>query len=100
LIQDSDVLRNQLAVFSNATTIEVVYSATMASLNVPIPPVEEQSKILRFISCESARMEDLVTGCQHAVAILQERRTALISAAVTRKIDVRGIADAAAAEAA
>jgi type I restriction enzyme S subunit len=42
------------------------------------------------------RSDALVEEVDHAVALLQERRTALISAAVTGKIDVRGAAPAAA----
>ncbi|MGH2388149.1 MAG: hypothetical protein ACRDIE_08075, partial [Chloroflexota bacterium] len=39
---------------------------------------------------ETARIDTLVAEAETAIALLQERRTALISAAVTGKIDVRG----------
>ncbi|MDO8772159.1 MAG: restriction endonuclease subunit S [Burkholderiaceae bacterium] len=60
------------------------------SIALPIPPIDEQLAIVRAI-CESMRQFDtLTTEAQRAIDLLQERRTALISAAVTGQIDVRG----------
>ncbi len=93
LIQDSDLLRNQLAYLSNATTIEVIYSETIASVIVPVPPIAEQEAILGFVREECAKLDTLTAEAEQGIALLQERRTALISAAVTGKIDVRGLAE-------
>jgi type I restriction enzyme S subunit len=41
---------------------------------------------------ESARFDKLINEARNAIALLQERRSALISAAVTGQIDVRGLA--------
>ena len=92
LIQDSDLLRTQLSYQSNATTIEVIYSYTIASVVIPVPPVAEQDAIMRFLSDELTRFNALTAEARRAVDLLQERRTALISAAVTGQIDVRGLA--------
>ena len=92
LIQDSDLLRPQLSYQSNATTIEVIYSYTIASVVIPVPPVAEQDAIMRFLSDELTRFNALTAEARRAVDLLQERRTALISAAVTGQIDVRGLA--------
>jgi len=54
-----------------------------------VPPVEEQVVIANFLKIETAKLDILVTEAQHAINLLQERRTALISAAVTGQIDVR-----------
>lgn len=91
LIQDSHLMKTQIALNSNATTIEVIYSETMASLFIPLPPVGEQGKILNFLNTETARLDALTTEATHAIALLKERRSALIAAAVTGKIDVRGL---------
>ena len=56
---------------------------------IPIPPVNEQDAIALFIEGETARFDTLTAEAQRAIDLLQERRTALISAAVTGKIDVR-----------
>lgn len=58
----------------------------------PLPPVDEQNAIDSRISAISCDFKALTTEAEHAVVLLQERRSALISAAVTGKIDVRGIA--------
>jgi type I restriction enzyme S subunit len=59
---------------------------------IPVPPAPEQETIVKFVEAESARLDSLTMGATHAIDLLEERRTALISAAVTGKIDVRGLA--------
>ncbi len=54
------------------------------------PPIKEQQTIVTFLNRETARIDALMAEAETAIALLQERRTALISAAVTGKIDVRG----------
>ena len=54
------------------------------------PPPEAQSAIVAFLETETAKIDTLVTEAQQAISLLKERRSALISAAVTGKIDVRG----------
>jgi type I restriction enzyme S subunit len=60
------------------------------SLPLPIPPVHEQLKIVAEVVRRLAQLDTLTTEAQRAIDLLQERRTALISAAVTGQIDVRG----------
>ncbi|MES1979335.1 MAG: restriction endonuclease subunit S [Pseudomonadota bacterium] len=55
-----------------------------------LPKLDEQVAIVKFLKTESAKFESLTTEAQRAIDLLQERRTALISAAVTGQIDVRG----------
>ncbi|WP_085917265.1 restriction endonuclease subunit S [Halomonas sp. CSM-2] len=54
------------------------------------PPVDEQAKIADYIDRKSYRFDQLVGAAKRNIQLLQERRSALISAAVTGKIDVRG----------
>jgi type I restriction enzyme S subunit len=60
-------------------------------LPVILPPVDEQQAILSFIADQTSRFDTLTAEAQRAIDLLQERRTALISAAVTGQIDVRGL---------
>ncbi len=53
------------------------------------PPEEEQKQIAAFLDKETAKIDTLIEKCETAIELLKERRTALISAAVTGKIDVR-----------
>lgn len=61
----------------------------VAEAVVVLPPLEEQILIERRVKTKTSRLDDLVEKCLDARLLLQERRTALISAAVTGKIDVR-----------
>jgi len=63
----------------------------LKTLPVPIPPTEEQRAIVAHLDIETARIDALITEAHHAIDRLHERRTALISAAVTGRIDVRSL---------
>lgn len=56
---------------------------------VLVPPLAEQAAIVTYVGAETARLDTLTIEAQRAIDLLQERRTALISAAVTGQIDVR-----------
>lgn len=57
---------------------------------LPVPPSDEQHAIVAFVTAESEKINGLRSEAEAAISLLQERRLALISAAVTGKIDVRG----------
>jgi type I restriction enzyme, S subunit len=59
---------------------------------LPLPPLEEQRRIAAHIEVEEQKLLAMQSECERAIALLQERRTALISAAITGKIDVRVVA--------
>jgi len=61
---------------------------------VIVPPIPEQTAIVSFLSAETDRLDTLAAEAQRAIDLLQERRTALISAAVTGQIDIRNHAPA------
>lgn len=63
-------------------------------LYLPLPPLEQQDQILEFIAAQTSIFDPLIAEAEAAITLLSERRGALISAAVTGKIDVRGIAPA------
>jgi type I restriction enzyme S subunit len=58
-------------------------------LPITSPPISEQHAITAFLDAELATFDTLAVEAQRAIDLLQERRTALISAAVTGQIDVR-----------
>jgi type I restriction enzyme S subunit len=62
----------------------------IGNLQLPVPTFEEQQAISAYLLKEATQLDTLTQEAQTAVALLQERRTALISAAVTGKMDVRG----------
>ncbi|MDM2983536.1 restriction endonuclease subunit S [Citrobacter sp. CK197] len=55
---------------------------------IPLPPLNEQKVIVADVEDKKRCFNTLVTYCEHQISLLKERRSALISAAVTGKIDV------------
>jgi type I restriction enzyme S subunit len=68
-------------------------------LPIALPDLNEQRAITAFLDRECSKLDTLTTEAERAIALLKERRAALISAAVTGKIDVRGLAAPAETEA-
>jgi len=68
------------------------------NLGIVVPPLEEQRQIISLLECAAGEANLLIVEAERSIVLLQERRSALISAAVTGQIDVRGLApDASAA---
>ena len=61
------------------------------NLAVPVPPLAEQRRIAAMLGGVTSLLDALTQEAEEAIKLLQERRSALISAAVTGKIDVRGL---------
>lgn len=57
---------------------------------VPLPSLEEQRVIVAHIAAETARLDALAAAAERTIALLKERRAALIAAAVTGQIDLQG----------
>jgi type I restriction enzyme S subunit len=62
----------------------------VGGFSTPLPSLDEQDQIVAVIRKETARIDALMAKVREAIERLKELRTALISAAVTGKIDVRG----------
>jgi len=67
------------------------------NLSMVVPPLEAQVEIVEVLDKYADQADALIAEAERAIAILQERRTALISAAVTGQIDVRDLASSEAA---
>lgn len=63
------------------------------NLLISRPPIQEQKEIVDHLKSETERLDKLIVTAQKAIDLLKERRSALISAAVTGKIDVRHLAN-------
>lgn len=74
---------------SNGSTRARIPLSLMATRKVAICPLDEQTEILGRISELIKQFDELEQVALSAIGLMQERRTALISAAVTGKIDVR-----------
>jgi type I restriction enzyme S subunit len=65
---------------------------TAKDLVAPVPPLEEQRAIVAHIATETAKLDAMRAATERTIALLKERRAALIAAAVTGKIDVGAVA--------
>lgn len=82
-------LRNRLLALSNTTTMTTIAQPSLSALEVLVPPVEEQKQIAEHIESMFAATRKTILRTESAIRLLQEYRAALISEAVTGKIDVR-----------
>ena len=82
------------------STFNEVSIETVREMHVPLPPPTEQLAIVKAIEEACDRLAALIGDTERAIALLRERRAALISAAVTGKIDLRALIVQPAAEAA
>ncbi|WP_421202982.1 restriction endonuclease subunit S [Aeromonas enteropelogenes] len=72
------------------STKAAITCSDIKSYPLPEPPLNEQSKIVEYVGERSKTFDLLIQKSESMISVLQERRTALISAAVTGKIDLRG----------
>ncbi len=79
------------ALTKGTTSVAAIYYKDLTSLRVILPPANEQHAIAKYLDCACATLNTLSAEAQRAIDLLQERRSALISAAVTGQIDERGL---------
>ncbi|WP_120077125.1 restriction endonuclease subunit S [Aurantiacibacter odishensis] len=65
----------------------------VSGIRVQVPPLAEQKAILSHVREVTGGYIEVIRAAEQAIDLLKERRSALISAAVTGKIDVRGLAE-------
>ena len=72
-----------------ATNQPNISSEGIEDIRFACPPIEEQRKLVKFITSTLTQYDKINVNAESMINLLKERRTALISAAVTGKIDVR-----------
>lgn len=75
--------------FIDGATRDKLTQSDMNSIPIQVPPLSEQTAISTYLDRETAKIDRLVEKVELLISRLQEYRTALITAAVTGKIDVR-----------
>lgn len=83
------LLSRKLDDIADTSTIPQINNKHMEPLIINVPPLKEQTEIIKFIESESAKIDSAVSIIEKEIVLLQEYRTALISEVVTGKIDVR-----------
>lgn len=87
----SDIVERYWQLAKQGSTFNEVSIATVRDLFVAVPPEEEQRAIVDAVAAAEDRFGGLAAEAWRAIDLLKERRAALILAAVTGKIDVRGL---------
>lgn len=80
--------REPLARLSVGNTLPILNNDKLAGLRIPVPPRGEQGQIVDYIRAQTARIDAATKTARRGIELARERRAALISAAVTGKINV------------
>lgn len=88
----SNWLRSQIDIAQTGAGREGLNFWQISKLQITVPPPHEADAISQFIDDLNKSFDALMKESEHAISILHERRSSLISAAVTGKIDVRNLA--------
>ena len=83
-----EVIRYSKGVWSSRLRL---YPEGFFEIFLPVPPLSEQKKIASLLKMKGKKLDALQTAAMHTIALLKERRAALISTAVTGQIDVGGV---------
>jgi type I restriction enzyme S subunit len=94
LLHDADYVSVQINSNTRGAILSGLNTSSIGDLVLAVPPLCEQADLASFLDQETARIDALIADANHAITLLQERRTSLITAAVTGQIDVRAHAEA------
>ena len=90
---NSTPYRQHLIRSAKVTTMTTIDQEAIQATPVLVPPLADQLSIVAHIDREVGKIDSVETLSRQSVRLLKERRSALISAAVTGQIDVRGLVD-------
>ncbi|CAN5500723.1 restriction endonuclease subunit S [soil metagenome] len=79
------------AATGTSSSMKKIGQGVIREFVITLPPLKEQTEIVAFLKSVYGKLDTLTAEANRAIDLLQERRTALISTAVTGKIDVRGL---------
>jgi type I restriction enzyme S subunit len=75
------------ALIANPGAVPSISESSLGVCEIALPPLDEQHTIAAFLDRETARIDALVAAKRRLIALLQEKRAALIARAVTRGLD-------------
>ncbi|GCL52716.1 restriction modification system DNA specificity domain protein [Microcystis aeruginosa NIES-3806] len=79
--------RNELIILSSGGGQPNINQEKIRSIKIPAPPLPEQQKIAQFLDQETSKIDKLITKKERLIKLLKEKRTALISHAVTKGLN-------------
>ena len=88
-IFDSNIFRTQIQLSIKGVKVFSITQAILKNCLIWFPVIEEQQQIVNYLEEKTSKIDTLIEKSNKSIELLKEKRTALISAAVTGKIDVR-----------
>ncbi|MCA2660585.1 MAG: restriction endonuclease subunit S [Microcystis sp. M049S2] len=79
--------RRELELWGQGTTFQELAKGKLESVFSILPPLPEQQKIAQFLDQETSKIDNLITKKERLIKLLKEKRTALISHAVTKGLN-------------
>jgi type I restriction enzyme S subunit len=87
-VLNSSIFAQQLGLFATST-INQLTTGALHSMRVPLPPRDEREEIVHHLETATAQTDAMIAAANESIALMLERRAALISAAVIGRIDPR-----------
>ena len=87
----------ELGASGASPSMQNISQSVLLDMSIPVPQLDEQESIRNDITIQCDQIDQLTAKVMEAIRLFQERRSALISAAVTGQIDVRGLTEEVAA---
>lgn len=84
-----DEFRFQLQMRATGSTAAGIKASKLPELQIWLPPLDEQRRIAAYLDDQTAKIDALIAETETFIELSRERRSALITAAVTGQIDVR-----------
>lgn len=85
-------LRNYILSTGKYTTLPIINQEEIKTLNISIPPLDEQNKISKFLCSKTQRFEKILKKIKKEIGIILEYKNSLIASVITGQVDVRNIA--------
>jgi type I restriction enzyme S subunit len=87
---ESSTIKIQIDEGAKQSTVTNLHLEKIAAFRFPVPPIDEQEDIVARLNVATAGFDALIIEAECVITLIKERRSALIAAAVTGQIDVRG----------
>lgn len=89
IFNESDIVKDQFVLMSNATTIEVIYSYSLKEIILPVIPMEEQKAVFEFLSKQCSTIDSILKDKQEQLEKIKQHKKSLIYEYVTGKQRVK-----------
>ena len=86
----TEFFQEHIKIYGTGVTFLGISQQAIGNYRLVFPSIDEQQEIIGYLEKETKKFSELEEKKRNMMVLLQERRTALISAAVTGKIDIRG----------